>query len=301
MAPVDAYRTITRELLVRYLDGCAPPLLHGARRLTYAELADGAGRQPLAVDALGVFAEFAELLAHRPLRVVVAGADPAGQSAVRAARERLKLPCELDFSGVPLLAALRAAGSFGAPILAFAELPANANERADAGGRTELLAALASNPGSDVLAIQDGGDPAAARSAGFGYSTAVEMSAVGVPPRLFLFGTNTSRHLDAVKDALWAADEYAGVRYRDPADPEHTALDISLNPGLGPLRRALLGQLGSAPQTVAQLRAYTREQTIYRSPDGLRAVQALLHAGQVTRDPEHGRLGNDTTIALLRH
>jgi hypothetical protein len=289
MPRADAYRAITRELLVRYLDGCAPPLLHGAKRLTYAEYA-GAGAEPLAVAALGVFAEFTERNTHHPPRILVAGADPAGQRAVRAARDSLGLDSEPEFADGPLLAALRAAGSLGAPVLAFAELPPEAPER------DGLLAALAGNAHSDALLVQDGGDPGAARTAGFGYSVAVELSADGVPPRLLLFGTNEGRHLDAVKDALWAADEYAGVRYRDPADPLHTPLDISLNPGLGPLRRLLLAALAAGPRTVGQLREHTRERTIYRPADAVRAVQALLHAGQVTRDPEHGRLASDTSI-----
>ena len=33
-------------------------------------------------------------------------------------------------------------------------------------------------------------------------------------------GGLTGRGLEAVKEALWAVDEYAGVRYRDPGDPD---------------------------------------------------------------------------------
>lgn len=295
MARGDAYRAITRELLVRYLDGCAPPLLHAARGLTYAEQAGDPDAEPLAVAALAAFAEFGDLLAGRPLRIVVAGADGAGQRAVRAARDSLALPCELEFPGTTLLAALRDTGAFGAPILAFLQLPAGPQPPAG-GGPDELLAALAANPGSDALVIQDGGDPEAARAAGFPLSVAVELAADGVPPRLLFFGTGTGRHLDAVKDALWAADEYAGVRYRDPADPEHAALDISLNPGLAPLRRVLLARLADSPAALGDLRAFTREHTIYRPADTPRAVQALLHAGQAAREPEHGRLTADTRL-----
>jgi len=75
-----------------------------------------------------------------------------------------------------------------------------------------LLAALATNPGSDVLAIAASGDPAAAGAAGFTFSVAVELIAGTQPPRLLLFASNAGRHLDAVKDALWAADRSTWAR-----------------------------------------------------------------------------------------
>jgi hypothetical protein len=294
MTPGDPYRSTTRELLVRYLDGCAPSVLHSARRLTYAELG-GPGDDPSAVAALGALAEFRDLLATRALRVVLTGADPAGQRAVRAARDSLAVPCELTLDDRPLLPALRAAGSFGAPILAFAEPPTDAGT--DGEGLADLLAALAGNPGSDILLVVGGsGDPGACRTAGFTHSVAVGLTAPGHPDRMLLFGTNTDRHLDAVKDALWAADEYAGVRYREPADPDGTALDISLSPGLGPLRRLLLARLRERPRTLGELRAYTRACTIYRAAEAPRAVTAMLRARQAGREPEHGRLSADTLI-----
>ncbi len=289
MQPADPYRSITRELLVRYLDGCAPPLLHSARKLTYAELG-GPGAQPSAVAALGTLAEFGDLLARRTVRVLLTGADPDGQQAVRDTRAALGMRCELIFDDRPLLAALCAAGCFGAPILAFLEPPAGAD-------LTDLLTALAGNPGSDVLAVVAAtADPETCRAAGFRQAVTVGLTATGQPDRLLLFGSNAERHLDAVKDALWAADEYAGVRYRDPADPESAALDISLTPNLGPLRRLLLGQLRTRPHTLAELRGFTRDRTIYRAAEAPRAVTALLRAGQAGRDPEHGRLAADTVI-----
>jgi len=296
MPAVDPYRAITRELLVRYLDGCAPPLLHAARRLTYAAAGDDPDATPA---ALAVFAEFPELLVRRRLQVVVAGTGPQRGAAVTAARERLGLACDLHISAEPPLAALRAAGSFGAPILAYLDLTA-APGAGPAGDLGELLSALAANPGSDVLMIGSGTAPDAAR-AGFAYSVAVELAAGGDGYRLLLFASNAERHLDAVKDALWAVDEYGGVRYRDPTDPEHTSLDISLAPQLGPLRRALLAALGTAGAAgyrVGELREYTRAHTIYRAAEAPRAIQALLHAGLVHRDPLTGRLTADTLITL---
>ena len=112
MPPGGEYRPIIRELLVRYLDGCAPPLLHSARRLTYAELGSP-GAQPSAVAALAALAEFPDLLARRGVRLVLAGADPAGQQAVRDARTALGPAVELIFADPPLLAALRTAAASG--------------------------------------------------------------------------------------------------------------------------------------------------------------------------------------------
>ncbi|MFP5369455.1 MAG: hypothetical protein ACLGI3_01710, partial [Actinomycetes bacterium] len=105
--------------------------------------------------------------------------------------------------------------------------------------------------------------------------------------------------LEAFKNALWAVDEYAGVRYRDPRDPEGHLLDISLSPHPGPLRRELLAHLRSAgARTVTELRQFTLTQTVYRASDTVRVLNALLSAGTVTRTPDRGRLGGDVVIAL---
>jgi hypothetical protein len=97
---------------------------------------------------------------------------------------------------------------------------------------------------------------------------------------------------------MWAVDEYAGVRYRDPRDPEGHLLDISLRPHPGPLRRELLGHLtASGPASVADLRRFTVSETVYRAADTNQVVSALLKGGQVTRTPEGGRLSGDVVIA----
>ncbi len=50
------------------------------------------------------------------------------------------------------------------------------------------------------------------------------------PAQLLVFATTSGKSLEGFKDALWAVDEYAGVRYRDPGDPERHLIDISLTP-----------------------------------------------------------------------
>src|SRR5258708_4643109 len=68
----------------------------------------------------------------------------------------------------------------------------------------------------------------------------------GTQSRLLAFATSSAKSLEAFKNCLWAVDEYAGVRYRDPGDPEGHLMDISLRPDPGPLRRELLAHLDAA-------------------------------------------------------
>ena len=97
---------------------------------------------------------------------------------------------------------------------------------------------------------------------------------------------------------MWAVDEYAGVRYRDPRDPEGHLIDISLRPHPGPLRRELLAHLASVGEaSVTDLRQFTVSETVYRAADTNQVVATLLKAGQVTRAPEGGRLTGDVVIA----
>jgi hypothetical protein len=95
-----------------------------------------------------------------------------------------------------------------------------------------------------------------------------------------LFATASERSLEKFKDELWALDEYAGIQLRDPNDPEGTLLDISVQPQLGPLRRALVARVvETGGSTLAELRTWGVNETIYRSSDVTRAVQALVGSG----------------------
>lgn len=138
------------------------------------------------------------------------------------------------------------------------------------------------------------------RDVGFPLTAAVELVA-GDPDdagELMVFGTTSGRSLEGFKEAMWAADEFAGVRYRDPADPRRHPIDISLSPHPGPLRRELLAHLAATGRrTVTELRTFTLTETVYRAADANGALQALLAARAVTRDPGHGRLGGDVVIA----
>ncbi len=306
----DAYRAVTRELLVRYLDACAPPLLHGGRRLAYAQGYGQAEQEPTALAALRAFGELADRFTKRRLDVVLVDTDQSRLAAlaarVESAATELGLPASVHTGTAGLAPALRAAGALGAPVLAF--LDATGTGPPDPAD----LAVLGGNPASDALILLDPGislDPGDSANAGTGgFRDSLHQAGFGLVVHVDMvdraghevpvyFATGTERHLDAVKDALWALDEYAGVRYRDPADPERTALDISLSPNVGPLRRILLAWLaGAGPSTVAALRGYTRTRTVYRTADANRALALLLSSSAVQREPEHGRLSADTIL-----
>src|SRR5262249_31393096 len=152
--PGERHDKVKRELLVRLLDDAVPALPHGAKRFTYAEGYAGSGRSSVA--ALRVFAEFADRLRGRRLAVVLTGADPDALPARLAwAGGGPGRPAQVQVSVVAggcddeLVPALRAAGAFGAPILAYL----------DAVGATppgyDTIAAIAAGRRTDVLLALD--------------------------------------------------------------------------------------------------------------------------------------------------
>ncbi|HEY0804960.1 MAG TPA: hypothetical protein VGD84_07850, partial [Pseudonocardiaceae bacterium] len=117
--------------------------------------------------------------------------------------------------------------------------------------------------------------------------------------QLLVFASGDSRHLTTFKNELWAADEFAGIRYRDPRDAQHSLVDISLTPQLPPLRRALLAELARRGRcTVAELQRHTLLETIYRPADAIGALTSAAAAGAISRDPEKGR---STPRTLVGH
>ncbi|WP_262284376.1 hypothetical protein [Micromonospora sp. MA102] len=288
---------VLRELLVRQLDHWLPAALHRSRRATLA-LAYAGSDVAGAEAALRVVAEFADRLRGRRLTVLVV-ADGGAELPARLGAAEAALPADVAVHVVPgrpdrLPVALKAAGAAGAPLFTVVD-----------GGEPDpaLLAAAASGRPAEVLLVTAPGRSlrAALTGAGFPLVTEVELvPADGGPARLFGYATGSDRGLEAVKDALWAVDEYAGVRYRDPADPAGRLLDISLDPEPGPLRRELLAELArSGPRTVTELRRFAATSTVYRAADANRALASLLTAGAVSRDPEHGRLGGDVLISAV--
>ncbi|GAA4704041.1 hypothetical protein [Phytohabitans rumicis] len=286
---MTAIAGVVRELLVRYLDAWTPGALHGARGATFAHGWTGAPDAAAPEAALRVFAEFADRLRGRRLAVLLVG--PTAVEVARplaAIQAELGTPPELSVHAVEgeldgkLPVALKAAGAAGAPLLAHLD-----------GAGPAALAAVATGKPAEVLLVsstRELPDPP------FPLTAHVEL--VNDEARLVTFATRQGKSLEAFKNALWAVDEYAGVRYRDPRDPEGHLLDISLNPHPGPLRRELLAHLAAAGErSVTDLREFTLTHTVYRAADTVRVLTALLSAGAVRRTPERGRLSGDVLIS----
>ena len=282
---------LTRELLVRYLDTWVPGALHAGRRATFAVAADAA----MAEAALRVLAEFGDRLRGRQLTMVAVAPDTATLSErLAAVQAELDTPAGLTVHAIAgsvdamLPVALTAAGAAGKPLLAYVETAQPPPIRAVTVGR----------PAELLLLTPAGGWPdlrPALREAGFTLTAGVEL--VGESSHLLAFATSSAKSLEVFKNALWSVDEYAGVRYRDPGDPEGHLLDVSLSPHPGPLRRELLAHLESVGgRTVTELRHFTLTETVYRASDTVRVLGALLTAGSVSRRPESGRLSGDVVI-----
>jgi hypothetical protein len=286
---------VTRELLVRYLDTWTPGALGSARRATFAQAWSGPPDVALAEAALRVFAEFSDRLRGRRLTAVLV-APQTGELTGRldTVQAELGTPAELAVHAVDgdpaqrLPVALKAAGAAGAPLLAYLD-------------ETLVPAATMGRPMELILVAPAGGwveQRQALRVAGFPLTSGVELVS-GIDARLVGFATGSAKSLEAFKNCLWAVDEYAGVRYRDPTDPDGHLMDISLSPHPGPLRRELLAHLGTVGRaSVVDLRHFTLTETIFRASDTVRVLSALLSAGSVTREPERGRLSGDVLIAL---
>ncbi|MDT5041783.1 MAG: hypothetical protein QOE51_2768 [Actinoplanes sp.] len=318
----DRVADVTREVLVRHLEAWAPAALHRGRRAVYLHGWADAGSGAAAQAALRVFVEQSDLVRGRELTMVAIAVEVSrlGLPEVPAEAAGLTvhtLPGETDErvgltlkaiggARVPLLGFLDSTGASGAPSLTTVAALA-------VGKPAEALLVLA--PG----ALAAGGDRvfgdgrwrglagtqlvAAYRSAlsqaGFPLVAAVELVAGQGQGEgdLLVYATTSGKSLESFKDLLWAVDEYAGVRYRDPGDPERHLIDISLNPHPGPLRREILRHLAEVKQaTVTELRTFALTDTVYRAADASRVLHTLIEAGAVRREPEHGRLGGDVVI-----
>jgi hypothetical protein len=257
-----------------------------------------------AVAAARVFGEFADLLERHTLTMLLLGADAAAlrstAEGVAAALAEAGPPAGLVVTTAPgplpdtlgpALASVRAAGSpiFGwfdarapTPVVAVSIMAGNKS--------SELLLALPSSvpdrPYQQVLT-----------EAGLGLICQAELVDASAVAQRLVFATSSAKNLEKFKDELWALDEYAGIQLRDPIDEERTLLDISVQPQLGPLRRALAARVShTGGSTVAELRAWALRETMFRAADATRAVQALVTSGAVTREPTAGRLSPTTMI-----
>ncbi|WP_433720544.1 hypothetical protein ACQP2Y_35935 [Actinoplanes sp. CA-051413] len=301
----DSVADVKREILVRLLEAWAPAALHRARRATYVHGYADAGPE-LAQAALRVFVDQSDLVRGRELTMLALG-EEVGEVGARltAIQQEAGAGAGLTVQAVSggtdarLAVALKAVGAGRVPLLAFLDATA-------AGGPPQpatVAALTAGKPAEAVIVVPAPGFVAddyraELRAAGFPLVAAVELATGEEPGEVLVFATQSGKNLEGFKDALWAVDEYAGVRYRDPGDPERHLIDISLSPHPGPLRRELLAHLAAGGEaTVTDLRTFALTETVYRAADATRVLQALLTAGSVTRRPEHGRLGGDVVIA----
>jgi hypothetical protein len=285
-----AHTVVVHELLVRYLDAWTARAAHSARAVAYAQFSAGTEATAGVDDAAGaalaalrVFGEFADRASGR-LTVSVTVADDDAVERVRAA----------------LTAGAREAGV--APDVVRLDVSAGSDVVLDKGAHVFAYLDQRGQRPTTVPAARRGLEvlvrgPAAALDR-WEWRATVELVGRDGGAETLSFGASDERALGVFKDELWALDEYAGIRYRDPGDPEGTLLDISLRPQLGPLRRLLSAQLGDEPVTFAQLRDWAVAHTIFRADDVTRAVTDLCHSGSVERTPAGGRLGAATELRL---
>ncbi|WP_200216799.1 three-Cys-motif partner protein TcmP [Micromonospora coerulea] len=129
--------------------------------------------------------------------------------------------------------------------------------------------------------------------AGFKYVLDFELADERKNLLYLVFGTNSDRGFEKMKDAIWRVDPYQGIGYRDPRDPNQETLPIRPEPQLGPLRRLILEYLTIIPgraTTLDELRRFTLHRTIFRPGQTLNAVRLLIDEGSVVAEPAGKRL-----------
>lgn len=278
----DPHVALKRDVLVRYLDAWTAAALRSHRGATYV----ASGDRELVVDAFGVFGEFADRLGGQHLDMLIVGADPVVELG--------EPPAGLSVRAVADPADLKVAG----PMLAHLDVVEDGTlAEADAWRLVESLARGKAREVVLALPAVEQDHRGRLRELGLACTVAVELVADDGRAQLLVFATGDSRHLATFKNELWAVDEFAGIRYRDPGDTERTLVDISLTPQLLPLRRALLAELARRGScTVADLQQHTLLETIYRPADAVGALTSAVSAGVVTREPAKGRLTPRTVV-----
>ena len=268
-----AANDVIRELLVRYLDLWTPTALRSAHGATFAMLWDGPADAELAAAAVGVFGEFTDRMRGKRLTVLLIADELGPLGALPAVNE-------FDVHAVRTPDAAAAFKAAGSPALVYQDRP-----------EIEKLA-----PEMIVKTVPTDWS-AQRRRLGSPLTTGVDLVNTEDIVRI-AFATKSAKSLEAFKDELWAVDEFAGVKLRDPRDPDGHLMDISLRPDPAALKGELLARLKERPATVTELKHYALTDTIYRAADAIRAIQALLKSAAVTRTPESGKLGGDVILAL---
>ncbi|MEV4136876.1 hypothetical protein AB0J72_32465 [Dactylosporangium sp. NPDC049742] len=272
---------VTRELLVRYLDLWVPGAVHSPHGATFLHGSATELDGDIAEAALRACAEFGDRLARKRLTLLYVTAAKGLEQRLSAVQRELRTPAELSvhvMSG-DVAVLLKALGARSGPLLSMID------------GIDPAVVADA-RP-AEVITVDVPRD----RLRDFELTTAVTLVG-GQAERTIGFGTRSAKSLEAFKNEMWALDEYAGVRYRDPNDPEGHLMDITLDPNPGALRRELLTYLRGGDRSVTELKRFALTETVYRAADAVKVVTALLQSGAVTREPKEGRLGGDVRIRI---
>ncbi len=122
------------------------------------------------------------------------------------------------------------------------------------------------------------------RRAGFAYVLDFELVDARGQALYLVFATNSQLGLRKMKEVVWEVDDVAGVRYRDPRDPDQETLAIELEPQTSPLRRLLRDHLATLPEgtaRVSDLRAHALFETVYKESQVVPAVQRMADDGTV--------------------
>ncbi|MET7421874.1 hypothetical protein [Dactylosporangium sp. NPDC005555] len=273
---------VTRELLVRYLDLWVPGAVHSPHGATFLQASATGLDGDVAEAALRACAEFGDRLTRRRLTLLYVTPGAEGlKGRLTAVHRELRTPPELSLHVMDgdVAVMLKALGARSGPLLSMID------------GIDPAVVATA-RP-AEVITV----DVPRERLRDFELTAAVTL-VDGATERTIGFGTRSAKSLEAFKNEMWALDEYAGVRYRDPNDPEGHLMDITLEPNPGALRRELLDLLRGGGRTVTELKRFALTETVYRAADAVKVVTALLQSGAVTREPADGRLGGDVTIRI---
>lgn len=307
----DPFAAIKSHLLTQHLADWAPVALHRSRRATFVQAYAGPDTQLAEVAVRAA----AEPVARGDRLALVVLATVPGDLATRLGTVEAQLPAEVSVHLIPggpghLPISIKAAEAAGAPLLVYLD---------SAEGPTpdsRLLASVAAVRPGEVLLTAPGGTGWDARTvlhaAGFPLVTQIDLAtrptgprfdgrygthppAVGDVEQVIAFGTGSDRSLSALKDALWSAPTATDLCYRDPRGQLR---EMSEGGDEQMLASGLLHQLRQrGPATVTELRRFTLTDTPWRAADTRGALDLMLDAGVVTRDPAVGRLGGDVVIA----
>lgn len=253
---------VTRELVVRYLVLWVPGAVHSPHGATFLQASAGELDGDVAEAALRACAEFGDRLARRRLTLLFV-APEAGrlQGRLDAVQRELKTPAELSLHVMAgeVAVMLKALGAHSGPLLSVID------------GIDPAVVSVGKP--AEVITV----DIPRERLQAFELTAAVTLvegqhAAEQQAERTIGFGTRSAKSLEAFKNEMWALDEYAGVRYRDPNDPEGHLMDITLEPNPGALRRELLALLRQDARTVTELKRFALTETVYRAADAVKEI-----------------------------